>query len=136
MQDETGIERTSPSIDWVERAAVGASFVCLVHCLALPLLLAALPVLAAAIPLPETFHLWVIAFAVPTSAIALITGRARHGSIHPVVIGGIGLFLLAVGALVVGETPWETPVTVAGSLTLAAAHLWNWRLRHACLHLH
>ncbi|MGY2734631.1 MerC domain-containing protein [Sphingomonas sp. UYP23] len=134
MFDKIRNKGGSASVDWVERAAVGASFVCLIHCLALPFLLAALPTLASAFPVPETFHIWVIAFAVPTSMIALWSGRSRHGSTSPLVAGILGLILIAFGALVWGGTAWETPITVLGSLALAGAHLGNWRLRHAHAH--
>ena len=40
--------------------------------------------------------------------------------------------LLALGALRYGGTIHDAPVTVAGSLTLALAHLANWRLRRVC----
>ena len=134
MFDKTGNERVPPSVDWVERAAFGASFLCLVHCLALPLALAALPALASVFPLPETFHVWMIAFAVPTSMIALLSGRAHHHAAAPLRTGSAGLILIAAGALVFGESVWETPFTVAGSLMLAGAHLGNWCLRHAQAH--
>ncbi len=135
---QESIEKTSGTnaaatlrTDWIERAAVGASLLCLVHCLALPLLIAALPALSNILAMPESIHLWILAFAVPTSLLALLTGRARHGAIWPVVIGIAGLALLALGTLVWGKTAAETPITVAGSLSLALAHILNWRLRHA-----
>lgn len=118
--------------DWLERAAVGASLVCLVHCLALPLLLAALPALAALVAIPETFHVWVLAVAVPMSGFALLLGIRDHRSRLPLFIGSVGLGLLAVGALVLLGGRLETPVTVVGSLALAAAHLLNWQRRHRC----
>lgn len=121
----------SVPIDWVERAAMSASLLCLVHCLALPFLLAALPALATIIPLSESFHLWVLAFAVPASAIALLSGMTRHGTTWLLAPGTIGLTLLASGAIPFGTTRWETPLTIVGSLILAGTHLLNWRLRHA-----
>jgi hypothetical protein len=117
-------------MDWAERAAFGASFACLLHCLALPLVLAALPVLSSVLAIPETFHVWVLAFAVPVSGVALLTGGARHRAGYPLLLEVISLMLLAIGALLFGSTAGETPITVLGSLTLAAAHLANWRLRH------
>jgi hypothetical protein len=116
--------------DWLDRAAVGASFACLLHCLALPVLFSLLPALAQVVSIPESFHLWVLAFALPTSAYALASGRARHGASWPLAFGALGLALLAIGVLRFGGTLYETPVTVAGSLTLATAHIGNWRLRH------
>ena len=120
----------APAIDWVERAAAGASALCLIHCAGLPLLLAVLPALSSLIALPESFHLWVLVFAVPTSALALVVGRHRHRRAYPLTIGATGLILLATGALLLPGGQWETPVTIIGSLCLAYAHVANWRLRH------
>ena len=121
---------SSSGTDWVERAALGASALCLVHCIGLPLLLAALPALSSLIPVPESFHVWILAFAVPTSALALITGWRHHRRAYPLTIGAAGLVLLAIGALLLLGGRWETPVTIMGSLCLACAHIANWRLRH------
>lgn len=120
------------SVDWLERAALAGSFACMVHCLVLPLLIVALPALSSAFSIPESFHLWILAFAIPAAATALVQGRRRHGDNFPLCVGGLGISLLLVGALPLAETWAETPVTVAGSLALAAAHIANWRLRHAC----
>jgi hypothetical protein len=73
---------------------------------------------------------WILLFAVPTAGLAFVTGRARHGASYPLIIGALGLIALAIG-VAFGSTRLETPVTVTGSLLLAAAHIANWRLRHA-----
>jgi len=122
---------SAPGIDWIERAAVGASALCLIHCIGLPLLLAALPALSSLLPIPESFHVWVLAFAVPSSALALFAGRHHHRRAYPLMIGATGLVLLATGALVLLGGRWEAPVTIIGSLCLACAHIANWRLRHS-----
>ena len=116
--------------DLFERLAFGASLVCLVHCLALPVLLAMLPTLARTINLPESLHVWILVFAIPTSLAALIAGRSRHASTWPLALGFTGLGFLALGALAFEETNVETVLTVIGSITLIAAHGGNWRLRH------
>ncbi|MEI9851712.1 MAG: MerC domain-containing protein [Sphingomonas sp.] len=108
--------------DWFERAAAGASMLCLAHCAGLPLLLAALPALSKLIALPATFHLWVLGFAVPASGPALAVGWRQHRVRYPLAVGGAGLALLAVGALLLLGGPYETPATIAGSLSLAFAH--------------
>jgi len=122
---------TTKYADWVERAALSASALCLIHCLALPFLLAALPMLAATVALPVDLHVAILIFAVPSSLVALVLGQRGHRAATPLIAGIVGLGLLSLGALAFGSTAAETPVTVAGSLTLAAAHLANWRLRHA-----
>lgn len=123
----------SGSVDWMDRAALFGSFACMIHCLALPLIVAALPALSSVLALPESFHIWVLAFAFPAAAIALLQGRSRHGVSYPLGFGVAGLALLATGALLLAEGRTETIVTVSGSLLLAFAHIANWRLRHSCL---
>lgn len=115
----------------VEHAALGASLLCLVHCLALPLVFAALPAIASILPIDSSFHLLMLAIAVPASGAALVTGRSRHGAWWPLLLGGAGLSLLAVGVLRFGDTALETPLTVTGAIVLAVAHLSNMRLRRA-----
>lgn len=120
----------APVTDWFERAAIGASMLCLIHCIGLPLLLAALPALSTLIALPESFHIWALGLALPTSGAALLLGHRGHRARLPLAIGGVGLALLAVGALLLLDGPAEVPATIAGSMCLVFAHLSNWRLRH------
>jgi hypothetical protein len=121
--------------DMIEGLAVGAALACLVHCIALPVILAALPALATMVPIPATFHILALAFALPATAGALYVGYRRHRLAAPLLVGGVGLALLALGVLRWGETPLEAPVTILGSLAIAGAHVANWRLRRAH-HLH
>ncbi len=114
---------------------MGATLACLVHCIALPVIIAALPALSSVVPIPATFHLLALAFAIPATGGALYVGYRHHRLAMPLLVGGAGIVLLALGVLHWGETPLETPVTVLGSLLIAGAHVANWRLRRACLHL-
>jgi len=113
----------------VEHAALGASLLCLVHCLALPVIFALLPALSSFLPVGESFHLWMLGIAVPASGLALVSGHAKHSAWWPLLLGVTGLSLLAVGVLMFGETGLETPLTVFGAILLALAHIWNMRLR-------
>lgn len=119
----------TPVTDWLDRAAVGASVLCLIHCAGLPLLLAALPSLSRAFAIPEHFHLWMLAFAIPTSAAALAAGWRGHGGGEPAILGSVGLALMATAALFFEGASAETPVTIMGSLCLAGAHILNWQRR-------
>lgn len=116
---------------WFDSLAIGASTLCLIHCLALPILIVAVPTLATFLALPEAFHLWAFALAVPTSLLAMAAGRRRHGQRRPVLLAAVGLALLGAGALLV-EGAAETVLTVAGGLTLAVAHALNWRAPMRC----
>jgi len=109
--------------------AIGLSSLCLIHCLLLPIAAALLPVLGAWAN-AEWVHGLFVLVAAPLSAFALLR-KTRSGSTQrPVVaLAACGLILLVLGAFVAHTKVVETGVTVAGSLCLASAHIWNWRRR-------
>ncbi len=113
------------------------SFTCLLHCLALPLLLLLAPALSRWIALPEGVHAAILLLAVPAAAVAMRDGWQRHRRIMPAMLAAIGLGLLALGlsaheGWIAAADPEAADrlLTSAGALTLAAAHLVNWRWRH------
>lgn len=107
--------------------AVTASLLCLAHCLLLPMLLIALPVLATMLIVPEAFHVVAFAVALPTSILAMVSGRARHGRHRPALLATAGLLLLGLGAFAIEGEDMERIVTSIGAVTLAVAHALNWR---------
>lgn len=116
------------SLAMLDGLAMFASFACMVHCLALPFVLAALPVLSGTLFAGEGFHLAVLLFAVPTSGLALWAAMRRSNNRACLLAGIAGLALVALGLAMPTETA-EKAVTVVGSLLLAGAHLLNWRAR-------
>ena len=120
--------------DFIEGIAIAATVACLVHCVGLPLLFAALPLATSVLPVPESFHIIALMLAVPATGGALFIGYRHHRLAAPLLAGLAGLTLLALGALYWDHTPFEVPATIAGSLAIAAAHLANWRLRRAVAH--
>ncbi|APO96056.1 MULTISPECIES: MerC family mercury resistance protein [Xanthomonas] len=113
----------------LDTSAIALSSLCLLHCLALPLLAMTLPLLGAW-SRAEWVHVVFAAAAVPLSSYALWSTHRRHAlPIAVWALAGCGLAGLVLGASrVVGEH-LETPITVAASLLLASAHLLNLRLR-------
>ena len=106
--------------------AVVLSTLCLIHCLALPLLAAALPLLGVWAH-DEWVHIVFVAIALPLTGFAL--WRAHRCQPLPSALralAALGLAGLLTGALGWPEETWETPLTVSGSLMLAGAHVWNW----------
>ncbi|OHD08940.1 MAG: hypothetical protein A3E77_08350 [Sphingopyxis sp. RIFCSPHIGHO2_12_FULL_65_19] len=113
------------------------SLSCLLHCLALPLLLLLAPALSRWIALPEGVHAAILMLALPAAAIAMRDGWRRHRRIVPAMLAAAGLGLLALGLL--AHEGWmaaadpeaaDRMLTSMGALVLAAAHLLNWRWRH------
>jgi hypothetical protein len=111
---------------WMDAAAVGASALCLLHCLGLPMAVLALPSLAGAAGADEGVHAALLALAAPLALLALWRGWRAHGRVSPAVLGAAGLVLMA---LALAAHALEQTLTVAGVTVLAAAHLLNWRLR-------
>ncbi|WP_162301897.1 MerC domain-containing protein [Croceibacterium ferulae] len=120
---------TDSSLTLLDGFALAASAACMVHCLALPLVLALLPVLSGTLVESEGFHLLVLILALPTSALGLWASRVPGGSMGPLLAGAAGLGLLTL-ALLAGEAA-ERVITLAGSLLLAGAHVANWRARRS-----
>lgn len=113
---------------FLDGAAIGASLLCLIHCVGLPILFALMPAMATlGLPSAEWLHLALLLTAVPMSSIALVGGYRRHGWIVPLALGFCGLVALTAGLAMASIPAAETVFTVAGSLSLASAHLGNWR---------
>lgn len=117
----------------VDLAAVGLSALCLVHCLALPALALLLPVVGLWAQ-GEGVHLVFVLAAAPMALLAFIDLKARRprdGRMAAVAL--CGLVLMATGACELLNGWLERPLTVAGGLLLAGAHIANWR-RRGCAH--
>lgn len=112
----------------LDGVAVGVSFACLIHCLALPILVALLPAWSAWIELPEAVHVWLLAFAMPFSLGVLLQAARKRDWFVPLWAGAGGLCLMALG-LALESPAGETLATSAGALLLATGHVINWRRR-------
>ncbi len=123
------------SLPLFDVSAIGLSGLCLVHCLALPVLAAFLPLLGAW-SRAEWVHLLFAAMAVPLTGLALWRAHRRNPLPWPL----LALAVAGLAGLLAGAFGWpteslETIVTVAGSLMLVSAHVWNWSRRPpACAH--
>jgi hypothetical protein len=121
-----------------DQIAIALSAICIVHCLAVPLLIAGLPIAALSFGNSEHFHgvmLWLV---VPTSVFGFSLGYRIHRQSGLVLLGAVGVAILAVAGLW-GHGAWssalEVTVSVVGSLLLASAHWLNFRaVRHCHQH--
>lgn len=126
---------SSPNVTGkLDKAAVALSGLCLVHCLALPLIVALFPIFGAEIVDHATFHQIILIVVVPTTVLALGAGYNRHRRLSVPILGALGVVALVVAAFAVhalGTELAERGVTVAGGLLIAAAHIQNFRLTRA-----
>ena len=112
---------SSPSKNLSDRAAVGLSVLCILHCLALPILAIALPI-AAVVAEAEWVH-W--AFAVMAVAASGSVALWGHGARTPgfLVPAGLGAVLVIAALFAEGLGVDETLPTVIGGALIAFAHL-------------
>jgi MerC mercury resistance protein len=118
-----------------DQVAIALSTICIVHCLAVPVLVAVLPIAAITLGNDGHFHGLMLWLVVPTSVVGFGLGFRLHGRPQILFIGAVGVLVLATAALW-GHRAWsgafEVSVSVAGSVTLALAHWMNFREVRRC----
>ena len=124
----------APPVRGLDAVALVFSGLCLVHCLALPVLVAILPIAMSSFVADERFHQWLLLGVVPTSVLALGWGWRRHRDPAVLWLGLTGMSLMTYAAfgrglndLSAGGERW---LTVIGAVMLAIGHFRNYQLRH------
>lgn len=114
-----------------DKLAVGFSLACVIHCLALPVMLFLLPSLTAMQLQNEAFHFWLVFAAIPISLYAITLGCKQHKRYRLFALCGTGLILLLAALLLeeefIGESG-EQLLTVVGSTFIIIGHWLNYRL--------
>ncbi len=116
---------------YTNNLSIGLSGLCIVHCLATPLLIVLLPSLTALGLENEAFHRWLLVMVIPTCLYSLSMGCKQHQNYHVLTIGIVGLMFL-ISALLMedfanGEL-LEKVLTVTGACIIAVGHYLNFRL--------
>jgi len=107
----------------VDRAAVGFSFACVLHCLALPVIAISLPVIVMFAE-AEWLHWLFAALSITASGtVMLFAKNARHPRF--LVPALLGITFLGGALLAEPFGVEETLPTVLGSLLLASAHIYR-----------
>ena len=112
----------------LDRLAIGLSGVCLVHCLATTVVLAAVASAGGFLGAPW-IHEVGLSLAMVMGAVALGKGILEHGYTMPSAVGGLGLGVMA-GALTLPHDGSEAVYTILGVAILALGH----RLNHIAAH--
>jgi hypothetical protein len=115
---------------YFDSIAITLSAVCILHCLALPLIVVGLPLVAVALADNGHFHVLMLWLVVPTSVAGFTLGYRLHAH-WPIVVVGIAAMLVLVVVGIWGHDRWpesvEISATVLGSLVLGLAHWLNFR---------
>lgn len=115
---------------YLDVAAVFLSGICMLHCLALPLVLTILPIVNISLLDETTFHTLMLIVILPVSLIALTIGCRKHRDILTMGLGTLGLGILTFTAFFGHDffgLTGERFVTSLGGVVLAAAHIQNYR---------
>jgi hypothetical protein len=122
----------------MDSLGIFASTLCLIHCLAMPLVVASLPVLGLQFLEGHGAHQVLAGFVVSFGLLAILPGYLKHRK--PLVLAGLvvglALVLIATFGYVVGlPEAAELPLITVGNLVLVASHYFNRQLCR-CTHSH
>ena len=137
IEAEEAAEKAILSLD---NLGIFASVLCLIHCLAMPFVVAAIPFIGMQWQWlqSETTENVLIAFIVGFAVFAIIPGYREHKK--PIALVGlvVGLTLVAAVALLRGQFPanFELPLISVGNLLLVGTHLLNRKLTHGSFLAH
>lgn len=110
----------------LDRASIIASFLCVSHCLFLPVLVAMAPFYWLQVIENEWVHMFLLLLTLPIAVAALVQGVRHHGQLSAMIVGAWGAFMLLLALLIGHDYPsWEMPITVVGASALIIAHLGN-----------
>lgn len=120
----------------LDAAGLTISAICLVHCLALPIVAVLVPTAAFGFDhdTDHAFHWALLGLAAPISSFALWRGGVRSGTWRWLKLGSVGLALMLVGVLHVFGTGSEVTVTTIGVTLLAIAHVRNFLQNNHAAH--
>ena len=114
-----------------DKAAIGISLICALHCIATPLLLLSIPAIGSWFIADEHFHQLLIYLVLPISVMALALGCRKHSNYRIFILGGCGLATLIAAAFfmhdLVGESG-EQILTLIGTCLVTLAHWQNYQL--------
>jgi len=119
-----------------DRVGATASFLCALHCAALPFVLALLPAVSLGFLADHGFERWFILCASVFASVTLIYGYRRHRAYRALAWLAPGLALLWTGgfALDAGDAGvsqvWHAVLVALGGSCVALAHLTNMKLVH------
>ena len=109
------------------------SGLCMLHCLALPLVISALPIMFQGLQ-SEIVHQVLVVLAVPLAISAVWAARGQRMSGFTIGLLLSGATALSLGAFAEPLHDYETLLTVAGAVLLSAGHISRWYFngeRHA-----
>lgn len=108
-----------------DAVAVGLSFLCVIHCLAFPMLAVSLP-LFGILSESEWIHKMVVTIAIPVSILSFFLTNCKSTRLVFVCFATTGFCFLIAGAFFESLERYETLLTVFGAVLIGSAHVYRW----------
>ena len=108
-------------VRWLDRAAIGLSGLCLIHCIATAFMVA-LATSAAGIFVDPLIHEIGLALAIGLGILAFGSGLIAHGRKMPMLVGSLGLGAMAYALSLTHGVAGEVIFTVLGVCLVAIGH--------------
>ncbi|HEY9773173.1 MAG TPA: MerC domain-containing protein [Planktothrix sp.] len=125
--DDHAKERLISTLDTL---GIAASSLCLVHCLAMPLVIGFLPLLGWQFLEGHRAHVILAGFVLTFALTAVVPGYLKHRRRDILLMMSLGLLLVLSATFALPES-WELPTITVGNLILVATH-WRNRMMHKC----
>jgi hypothetical protein len=121
-----------------DRLGATASFLCAIHCAALPFVFALLPLAGLGFLAGHTFERVFVVFAVALALFSLINGYRRHRRAQSLMLAMPGLALLLIGVMFAESYSLvlHSTLVACGGLLVASAHFLNLRMDRHYGHQH
>lgn len=134
MNESVGSAREGQALSGLDVVGASASFLCAVHCAAMPLLLPVLPLAGLEFLASHELDLAFVAGAIVLGLVAVRRGWRHHGDRRVPLGFACATLLLVAGVSVLHHGPLHEAVLVAGGLAMGWTHLLNLLLlrRHRC----
>ena len=105
-----------------------ASFLCAIHCTAIPIVFSFGLIDMADMTHNHTFDFFIVGLGVIIASLSIIRDFLKHKIKLPITVAFIGISLLAIGLL--GHHSSHELMSVFGGILLASSHFINWRINH------
>ena len=121
-----------------DRLGAIASFLCAIHCAALPFVFALLPLAGLEFLADHRFERVFVAFACTLALLTLVNGHRRHRRSGPLLLALPGMMLLLLGVTAAEQHPilLHSVLVTSGGVLLSCAHFVNLRLDPRQPHVH
>lgn len=136
--DPTPTQQNTRWWNLADRVGATASFLCAIHCAALPFVLAILPLIGLSFLADHAFERGFVLCASALALVALVNGYRRHHRSLPLRLALPGLTLLVIGVTFAESYSIivHSVLVTCGGLLVASAHFFNLRFDRLHGHVH